>query len=115
MASHIKSGKLRALGVTSAQPSALMPGVPAVASAGLPGFEFVGLDAVFAPARTPAAIVNRLNTEIVRYLHTPEAKQKFFAAGIEVAPSSPAELPSVLKADIVKVGKVIRDAGITGE
>src|SRR5258706_10407793 len=63
---HVKSGKLRVLGVTSAQPSTLFPGVPTIASQGVPAYESISMLGVFAPAKTPAAIVNRLNQEVAR-------------------------------------------------
>ena len=113
--SHVKSGKLRALAVTSARPSALLPGLPTVAASGLPGYEFVGLDAVFAPAKTSDAIINRLNQEILRALNQADVKEKFLAAGTEIVVSSPAELAAALKSDITKMEKLIRDAGIKAD
>src|SRR5262245_36436616 len=77
IAGQLKSGKLRALGVTSAQPSALAPGLPTVAAT-VPGYEAVGMTGVFAPAKTPANVVNRLNQEMVRVLSTPDVREKFF-------------------------------------
>ena len=109
--SLIKAGKLRALAVTSAKPSALVPGVPPVATT-MPGYEIRGASAMFAPAGTPAAIVGRLNQEAVRLLNQPEVKEKFFNVGVEVVGNSPAELAAVLKAEMARLGKVIRDAGI---
>ena len=69
---HIKSGRLRGLAVTSAQPSAMAPGLPTLASAGLPGYECTSKYAVFAPAKTPARLASLLNREIVQMLHRPE-------------------------------------------
>ncbi len=69
---HVKSGRLKALAVTSAQPSALLPGYPTVAASGLPGYESVGMMAIFAPAGAPPAIVNRLSKETMQVLQTPE-------------------------------------------
>ena len=102
---HVKSGRLRALAVTSAEPSALVPGLPTVAASGLPGYE-CGIDTgMFAPAKTPAAIINRLNQEIVRFLNTPEVKEKFLNAGVEVVGSSPEELAAIMKSDIAVVAR----------
>jgi tripartite-type tricarboxylate transporter receptor subunit TctC len=84
MAPHVKAAKLRALAVTSATPSALMPGVPTVTASGVPGYEWVGTTHMMVPARTPAAIVHRLNQEIVRFLNRPEVKERFLAAGTEI-------------------------------
>ena len=113
VASHTKSGKLRALAVTSAQPSALAPGLPTVAAAGLPGFEFVGIDLVFAPAGTPAAAINRLNREMVRFLNTAGARERLFNSGVEAVGSSPEELAATMKSEMTKLGKLIKDLGIT--
>ncbi len=88
---QMKSGRLRGLAVTSAQPSVLAPGLPTIAAAGLPGYEAVGITGAYVPAKTPAAIINRLNQEMVRYLNTPDAKEKFLVtvqpeAGIGACP-----------------------------
>jgi tripartite-type tricarboxylate transporter receptor subunit TctC len=109
---HVKAGRLKALAVTSATPSALVPELPTVASSGLPGYDVVGMNGVWAPARTPEAIVNRLNQEIMRVLNQPEVKQRFLEAGYEVVASSPEQFAATIKADIARSGKIIRDAGI---
>ena len=110
---HIKSGRLRGLAVTSAKPSALAPGLPTAASSGLPGYEAAAIYGVFAPAGTPATLVTRLNQEIVRALNRPDVKEKFFNAGVEVVASSPEQLATIMKSDMVRLGKVIKDAGIS--
>ena len=110
---HIKSGRLRGLAVTSAKPSALAPGLPTAASSGLPGYEAAAIYGVFAPAGTPATLVTRLNQEIVRALNRPDVKEKFFNAGVEVVASSPEQLATIMKSDMVRLGKVIRDAGMS--
>lgn len=109
---HVKAGRLRALAVTTAQPSALLPGVPTVASTGLPGFEVASVYGLFVPAGTPAPIVRRLNQEVVRFLHRPEVKQKFFATGVEAIGSSPKELAASIQSEMARMGKVIQGAGI---
>ena len=109
---HMQSGKLKALAVTSAEPSALLPGVPTVASTGLPGYQAASVNAMFAPAKTPAAVIGRLNQEIVRVLKTPEAKDRLFNAGLEAVGSSPEELAAFVKSEMSRLGKVIKDAGI---
>ena len=115
VAPHVKSGKLRALAVTSAEPSALAPGLPTVAASGLPGYEAVGMTGMFAPAKTPAAIINRLNQEIVRVLNLPDVKERFLNAGVEVVASSPEQFAAKIKSDIATISKVIKDAGIKTE
>jgi len=109
---HVQSGKLRAVAVTSAEPSALVPGVPAVAASGLPAFESTGVTGIWAPAKTPAAIIKRLNQEIVRALNLPDAKEKFFNAGVEVVGSSPEQFAATIRSEVSSVGKVIKDVGI---
>ncbi len=111
---HVKAGRMRALGVTGARPSAMFPGLPAVA-ASLPGYESETLFAVFAPAATPPAIVNHLQQEIARVLGRPDVKDRCFAAGNEVVASTPQHLAAVMKADMARMSKVIKDAGIRGE
>src|SRR5262249_15108940 len=87
----VKSGKLRALAVTSAQPSALVPALPAVATC-VPGYEVVQSIIMFAPAKTPAPIIRRLNQEVVQVLKTAAVQELLFAAGLEPVGSSPEEL-----------------------
>ena len=112
---QIKSGKLRALAITSAEPSTLTPGIPTIAASGLPGYEVVGLDAIYAPAKTPTAIIARLNQEMVRYLKTNDAKERFLSVGSEVVGSTPEQLAATIKADIARISKLIKDAGITAD
>ena len=107
----VKSGRLRALAVTSAKPTPLAPDLPTIAAT-LPGYESVYMLGVFAPARTPPAVINRLNQEIVRVLQTAEIKERFFSAGVDVVGSTPQELRSAMESEMTKLGKVIRDAGI---
>ncbi len=109
---HIKSGKLRAIAVTSANPSALFPGLPTVAASGLPGFDVTVVTSLFAPAKTPTAIINRLNQEVAFALHRPEVKERVINTGVEAIGSSVAELANTEKSDIAKWSRVIKDAGI---
>lgn len=107
-----KAGKLRALAVTSLEPTPLAPGLPTVASSGLPGYEAVGMTGMFAPAKTPVAIVNRLNQEVVRFLRSQSAKDAFFGIGAEPVGGTPEQFGAVVKADLAKISKLINDAGI---
>ena len=109
---NIKAGKLRPLAVTSAQPSALAPGLPTVAASGLPGYEAATLMGMFAPAKTPASVISRLNREIVRALNQPDIKEKLFNGGSEVVGSSVEEFAVKLKSEMAKWGKLVKDAGI---
>jgi len=112
VAPHMKTGRLRALAVTSLKASPLLPGLPPIAEAGLPGYELVSIQGIFAPAKTPAAIVQRLNQEIVPYLRRPETKERFMSAGVETVGSTPEELLATVKSEMDRLGKVIKEAGI---
>ena len=113
--SHTVTLEVRALAVASAEPSALAPGLPTVASAGLPGFEAGSLWGFFAPAKTPAALITRLQKEIVSVLNKPDVKEKLFNATTEVVGSSPEKFAEVIKADMQRGGRVIKAAGIKAE
>ena len=112
VAPQMKTGKLRALAVTSATPSALTPGLPTVSASGLPGYEWVGATGIYAPAKTPTAIIDRLNREIVRALNLPEVKEWFLNAGEEIVASSPAQFATTIQTEITKTAKIIKDADI---
>lgn len=109
---YAKAGRLKVLGAATSKPSALAPEVPTIASTGLPGFEAASLSGMFAPARTPAAIVKRLNAEILRVLARPDLKERFFAAGIEPVGSSPEEFGAIVRGEQAKWGKLIRELDI---
>lgn len=111
----IQAGRLRALAVTSAQPSALAPGLPTVAASGLPGYEISAIQSVFAPAKTPPAIINRLNQEIVQFLLKPETKERLLNAAVEVIGSTPQQLADTVKSSMSRLGNVIKDAGIRAD
>ena len=109
---HIKSGRLRGLGVTSAQRAAGAPELPTIAEAGVPGYEAVQWYGVLAPAGTPPAIVKRLHSEVVNVLRNPETKQRFFRDGAETVGTSPDEFAAFIRAETTKWAKVVKDAGI---
>jgi tripartite-type tricarboxylate transporter receptor subunit TctC len=112
VAPHLKANRLRALAVTTPEPSALAPGLPTVASSGLPGYESRAMQGIWAPAKTPAAVVQRLNQEVLRALSVPEIRQKILDSGAEPAGSSPEEFAELIKSDMARMGKVIKNAGI---
>jgi tripartite-type tricarboxylate transporter receptor subunit TctC len=114
-APHVKSGKLRGLAITSAERSPLFAELPTVAATGLPGYEAVSIYGVFAPAKTPVAIITRLNAEIGRVLGRAEVRERFAGIGVETVGGTPAEFAAIVQAETVKWGKVIRDAGIRAE
>jgi tripartite-type tricarboxylate transporter receptor subunit TctC len=105
---------LRALAVTSTQPSTVAPGLPTVATT-VPGYESVGISGLFAPARTPAATIMKLNEPVVRYLRTPEARELFLKNGAETVGSTPQELATTIKSEMQRLGKVIKDNDIRGD
>jgi len=111
-APHMKSGRLRALAVTSAEPSPLAPNLPTIAASGLPGYEMTSLYALFAPARTPAAIIGRLNQEVVKVLRQPDVRDRLFAMGLESVGGTPGALAATLKSEMTRMGKLIRAAGL---
>ncbi len=108
----IKAGKLRAIAIGSAQPSALMPGLPTIAASGLPGYESVQIYAMFAPAKTPGPIIARIHDEVVKAIARPEVKEKFLTDGAETIGSTPERLASSVAAEIARLGKVIKAAHI---
>jgi tripartite-type tricarboxylate transporter receptor subunit TctC len=107
----VKAGKLRALAVTSAQRSALLPEVPPVGESGLPGYDVTSWYGLFAPAGTPDAIITRVYTEISTQFKTPDVTKRLTALGAEVAIKSPAELASFLREDIKKWAAVVKSSG----
>lgn len=107
----VQQNKLRALGVASAKPSALTPGLQPVALT-VPGYESTSNIAFFVPAKTPAAIVSRLNRELVLALSKPDVRERLFKGGVEAVGSTPEELGVYVKADIAKIEQLIKSAGI---
>ena len=111
----VKTGRLRALAVGSAERSALVPDLPTLAASGIPGYESVSTTGLFAPAKTPPEIIRRLNAESVKFLRSAEAKERLLAIGSEPAGTTPEELGAKVRAELTRMTKVIRDAGIRAE
>ena len=111
LSAHIKLNRLRALGVTSAKRSPQYPDLPVIAEA-VPGYEFTTIWGIFAPVKTPKPILERINREIVSALNSAEMKPILARAGVDVVASTPAQLAAAVKEDIVRLGKVIKDANI---
>ena len=109
---HIQSGKLRALGVTTAKRSATLPGVPTLAEAGLPGYEVSPWFAVFMPAGTPAPIVNKLNAALRDAMKQPDVVARFETIGAEPVGSTPTELAKHLARESERWAKLIAERGI---
>jgi len=112
---HVKSGKLRALGVASLKRSPLMPETPTIAEQGLPGFEAVSWYALMVPAGTPRDVIDRLNAETTRLLARPEIKDKLAALGLDAAGGKPQELAASIQADTARWAAVIRQKNIKPE
>jgi len=109
---QVKAGKLKAVGVTSAEPSAFAPDIPPVAAT-LPGYEWLNMTVMLAPAKTPAPVINRLHQEITRVVKNADMNPKLLAAGVEVVGNSPIQFSAILKAEIAKISKLIKDIGLT--
>jgi len=110
----VKSGRVRALGVSTLKPLPVLPNVPPIADA-LPGFEARGWNGILAPAGTPKTIIGRLNQEIVRIVRSPEFAPNLAAEGAVAVGNTPAEFAAVIRADLAKWAAVVREAGIKGE
>ena len=115
VAGHIKSGKLRALAITTLKPSQLAPGLPTVAESGLPGYQSTASAGMFAPIKTPARLITLLNREIVKALNKQEVKDLLARDGTEVVGSSPQEFATAIAAEMTTMGKVIKATGIRTE
>jgi len=114
-ASYVRAGRLKAIGVTTGKRVSILPNLPTIAESGLPGYEVNGWYGLLAPARTPASIIGRLNAEVRQAVQSPEVKDKLSALGVEAVGSSSAEFEQLIKADVVKWRKVIRQLNITVE
>jgi len=112
---HIRTGRLRPLGITSAKRNAVVPDIPTVAEGGLPGYESVQWYAVLAPAQTPRNIIAKLHTELVHVLHSPEIKKRFAADAAETVGNTPEEFARHIRSELDKWEKVAREAGIQPE
>ena len=109
-----KAGKIRALAVTTRKRSPLLPEMPTVAEAGLPGYEADLWQGIAVRTGTPRPIVQRLNTEVARILNLPEVREALFRQGLDVATGTPEAFGAWMKAEHDKWGKIIRDAGSPG-
>ena len=110
---HMKSGRLKALGVSTAKRSPEIPDVPTIAEAGVPGYEAIVWIGMLAPTGAPREIVARLNGEIGKLIRTDDVKRLLAPTGMEPDPDTPAQFGAYLKADYDKWGKVVRDSGAT--
>ena len=111
----IKAGKLRALAVTGNKRSPLYPSLPTIAEAGVPGFQITQWYGFFAPAKTPPAVVDRLNKEIVAIMNEPDTKKKFADLGADIVTNSPAEFGKFVQSENARWSKFIKEAKITAD
>jgi len=112
---HANSGKLLALAVGSSTRSPFLPDVPTVAESGYPGFEAVGWIGLAAPIKTPDAILNKINADVVKILATADMKERLAGLGVTPAGSSRAEFTAFVRSEIAKWGKLIKDANIKAD
>ncbi len=108
---HVRSGKLRAIAVTTAKRSPELPDVPTIAEAGVPGYEATSWFGMFAPAGTPAPVVAKLNATIVKVLAQPDIKKKLAEQGAEAAGETPEQFAAFIQKESVKWGKVVKESG----
>ncbi len=111
---HVKAGRIRALGVGAKQRIAVLPDVPPIADT-LPSYEARGWNGILAPAGTPRPVIERLNREIVKIVRSPEFNQVLTAEGATPVGNTPAEFDAVIRADVTKWAKIIKDAGIRAQ
>ncbi|MEA3156778.1 MAG: hypothetical protein QOK44_4367, partial [Betaproteobacteria bacterium] len=108
---HVRAGKLRAIGISSAKRSPQAPDLPTIAESGLPGFSAVPWYGVLGPAALPRPIVNKINSEIAHALAERDMQERFVAQGIDLQSSTPEQFGALIKSEVVKWRKVVRDAG----
>lgn len=108
---HVRSGRLKALAVSSAKRSPVLPDLPTISESGFPGYEAATWYGVLAPAGTPVAIVRRLNSEIIGALNHPELKQRMAGQGADPASTTPEEFAAYIKTEVTKWAKVVKEAG----
>jgi tripartite-type tricarboxylate transporter receptor subunit TctC len=112
---HLRTGKVRALGISGAKRSPALPDIPTIAEAGLPGYDATFWQALFVPAGTPAAAIQRIHAELARAVGSKELRDKLDPQGAELESGSPAELTALLKAETARWSKVVRDSGARAE
>ena len=111
----LKDGKLKALGVTTAQPTPLVPGIPTIAQQGVPGFELVTIGFILAPARTPQSIVKALNQHVVKLMQQPDVRERLAAGGSDASSSSPEELGRFMREDDLRMRKLFKQLGLSAD
>ena len=112
---HVKTGKLRALAISTPRRSALAPGLPTIAESGLPGYEFSAWFVLLAPAKTPAAVVQKMHTEVERILAQPEVRERFAQLGAEPGSGTTQQVGAFLAGEVKRYEKVVRDANMKAD
>ncbi len=112
---HLRSGKLRALGVSAKKRAAALPDVPTLDEAGVPGYEIVSWFGIMAPAGTPREIVNAMNGHIAKAMAQPDLREKYIAMGSEPTTNSPQEFHNLIRESVAKFQKIVQSAGIKPE
>ena len=108
---HVKSGRVRALGISSERRSPLWPDLPTISEAGLPGYESEASYGLVTPARAPAAVVRKLNTDVAKILSEPEVRSRLAGQGMDIAAGTPQDFARSMKAEIAKWAKVTKASG----
>lgn len=109
---HVRAARLRAIALTGSRPSSIVAGVPTIAESGLPGYEAIQTIGFLAPARTPADVVTKLQQETARVLAKPEVRDRLLNVGAEPVGGTPAEFAALIRSDMAKWGRLIKEAGI---
>lgn len=109
---YAKSGRLRALGISTLKRSAGMPDIPTISEAGVPGYQMTTWHSVCAPAATPTAIIAKLNREIVAGINEPDARERLTELGTELLPSTPQELRELIAQEVRRMQKLIAQMGL---
>jgi tripartite-type tricarboxylate transporter receptor subunit TctC len=112
---HVKSGRLRGMGIATLTRSPYLPDVPTIAESGFPGFEAVGWIGIAAPARTPAPVLDKLNAEIVRIINTPEMKERLATLAFTPVGDTREQFARFIKSEIAKWGRAVRESGAKAE
>jgi tripartite-type tricarboxylate transporter receptor subunit TctC len=107
----VKAGRLKGIAVTTAKRSALVPSVPTLAESGLAGYDITSWQAMFAPAGTPKEVIARIYAEVARLLKESEVRKKIQDLGADPGGMTPEELGALIKADIPRLGKIVKESG----
>ena len=112
---QVRAGKVRAIGVTTARRTPVAPEIPTVAEAGVPGYEHTLWNAMFAPIKTPAAVVSKVSEDLARVVRLPDVQERFNTLGIEPVGSSSQQFDRFFRAEVEKWAKVVKATGIQAD